>query len=235
MNPGKVELSEVIASYAAAEKEKESLELPKMPFPVVGRFIPTWELDYVSTDTLAEMESFVSVLVQPNPTTDIYRELKTTKMGEIAEQMNHLKSLKNPRLKKWISSIDQKLYERILTGDIAPIILISSTGVEYGNVPEGMHRSLAAIRLAQEEKKEIKIPAYIGSLDRLHWILWNSGILLMGNAMPISERLELMEKRGISANTLTPKGYEELNQKSVLSGLVDNGEKVPQGTEESLN
>lgn len=190
--------STVVEEFHEAESFKTEIEQTPQHFPAACHYIESWEKTTVFPEQLENLDIYVNTKIKntgPDGTLSIFRELGTTNMGEIARKLEHLKSLKEPSIQMWLSRITPNMEEMILSSECPPILLITPKLINYGNVPDGNHRALAALDLANRGKKDISLTAYVGKLNNMRWLMWNTGIYFRGSTISSQEKNQIIQCR----------------------------------------
>ena len=78
-------------------------------------------------------------------------------IGEIVESINYLQRVGSEKLIRWISSINPILEDRIRQKTLPPIIT-SPLLLHHGNLPDGNHRAIAAVKM-HNQSEEVALDA----------------------------------------------------------------------------
>lgn len=172
-------------------------DIPVSRFPTVAGYIPLWNKEIFSADEVRRLDMFVTVNEgdEPDGGTQIFREILSTNAGEIADQLGYLRSLNDPYISKWVNGIGPGMSDSILNGTIPPLILIRPVGLEYGHIPDGNHRALSLLELSKQGYSGVSIPAYVGRLSYVRWLVWNTGVLLFKARINPKETAQLINAR----------------------------------------
>ncbi len=180
----------------------------RLSYPFIARFIPTWEKKFLDKKELSELQLFVRTFTykrRVEATARIFNKTGMIKAGDVASKLEQLKSLNDEEINRWLMGMTDEMYQSIIDGTIPPIMVIKPVGLDFGNLPDGNHRVLAALKLA-EENEDIKLPAFVGVLGKTPWAIHNKVFKTFGsNAMSKNELGMLLEKRGIGS---TQKGFD---------------------------
>ncbi|MFH1547292.1 MAG: hypothetical protein ABIC57_02290, partial [bacterium] len=190
-----VPTSTVMQEFHEAESFKNEVDKPLQNFPSACHYIHSWEKTELLPEQLEKMDIYVNTRIKdtgPDGTLSIFRELGTTNIGQIAKNLDYLKSLNEPSIKIWLSHITPNMEKLILSKECPSILIIKPALLNYGNLPDGNRRVIAALDLANKGYMGISLTAYVGKIDRVFWVVWNSGVYIHRSNISEKEKRTLV-------------------------------------------
>ncbi len=182
------------------EESSEASKYRRTIYPPIAYFVPSWKMAMLGVEQLRNLQLFIppySDRGKRSGSQDIFMNLGTTNAGVIADESERLKGLGNSLINKWLDNVTPEMKEAVLDGSIPPIMVLTTVGLDYGNVPDGNHRVLAAIELSKEHEG-IQIPAFVGSVYEPLSRAYNAAMAMFGSTfISPEERQQLLDDRGL--------------------------------------
>lgn len=168
----KISSSEAETYYKNVETENGVLfsRLPKeMSFANSAIF------RYLAVGDMQKLEMCIEPKIvngEVNATFEIFELLGTTKVVEVANELSYLRNNGSSTIKKWLSTVNDRLKTRIKNRECPAVITSPRTILNKGNIPDGNHRILAALEMAMVGES-IELPTYDLSFSPLKFSLFN--------------------------------------------------------------
>lgn len=162
---------------SVAEHFKRTQLNPKSPeikAPVMLKFACRAEKDTLSPSQLSKLQIAVEPKLSSdkkvNPTFEVFELLGTSSAQVVADEFEYLVKNGSAEVREWLSTIDLTL-ENMIRAGTCPAIITSPLMIHCGNIPDGNHRTIAALRLSRQE--EVTLPAYRLQYSTYYWALYN--------------------------------------------------------------
>lgn len=183
-----------LAVFQQAESEKPT---PCLKIPRAIQYVSSWFATFVDTDILQKCQAHVGLFsfYQNCATAELFRSTGSCMINEFADEIQSIPH-ENSVISNYSNIIFNDIFrERVLEGDIPPLVLSANPSFLHGHIIDGNHRAITALLLAKEKGKKIVVPALIGEMHPTKQLYLNTMNFALASSTNSKEAGQLALKR----------------------------------------